>query len=554
LNFSAELRQQTINELQSTNETFDLLIIGGGINGAGVARDAASRGLKVVVVEQNDFAEGTSSRSSKLVHGGIRYLENLEFGLVFEALRERSRLFEIAPHLVHPLRFFLPVYKTDKYGMLTLGLGMWLYDALALFETPEMHHRYSASQTMEQLGILNPNGLVGSYSYSDAYMDDDRLVLETIRSAYSHGAKAVSYCKAESAQMQNGAISSVTCKDLISGNSFEIKAKHVVSTVGPWTDDLGSKLLKEWKPMMRPSKGIHLTLNRARLPINDVVVMTSADQKRIVFAIPRNDMIIVGTTDTDYTGNLNEVYSTRADVDYLLAMLGQYFPNANLSEKDVIASYAGVRPLVRDSAGSAGKTSREHTIFTDPRGVTFVAGGKYTTYRAMAEETVDKVLQLWPIENRAKYNRSKTLEPLNNKATNQSYFVCETQRLNWAAKSGLSQLVVDQLIARHFEEAEEILNKYSDRVLGMPDQQAFLVLEALHAMDTTMCFNLGDFYLRRVPVFLSWPDHGMGCVTQVTKVFAERFSWSKFEMQAQADRLQSHTDKELGWRRIISPA
>jgi glycerol-3-phosphate dehydrogenase len=549
---SAEGRERIISKCKSTNELYDLLIIGGGINGAGVARDAASRGLKVILVEQKDFAEGTSSRSSKLVHGGIRYLENLEFGLVFEALRERGRLFEIAPHLVHPLRFFLPIYKGDKYGMFILGMGMWLYDTLALFDTPEMHQRYNSKDTMQRLKILNSDGLVGSYSYFDAYMDDDRLVLETLRSANTYGAKAVSYCSAEAATMEGGVVSAVTCRDLLTNSSFQIRAKHVVSTVGPWTDEVAKSLLNVWTPIMRPSKGIHLTLRRDRLPIDDVVVMTSADQKRIVFAIPRNEMIVVGTTDTDYKGDLNSVFSTREDVDYLLAMLREYFPNAKITEQDVIASYAGVRPLVRDSSGSAGKTSREHTIFTDPRGITFVAGGKYTTYRAMAEETVDVAIQNFAIEERVKFGRTQTLLPLNKLATNESKIHCDLKKQKWASYFQVSIKLIERMIDRHLEETEAILNKYAFQIADLPDDQAFLVLEANHAIDETMCFNLKDFYLRRVPVFLAWPDHGFDSMEQVIQVFVTRFGWSQEEVKKQKSALMSHMENELGWRRIIS--
>ncbi|MCB0371328.1 MAG: FAD-dependent oxidoreductase, partial [Bdellovibrionales bacterium] len=236
---------------------------GGGITGAGVARDAASRGLKVILIEANDFASGTSSRSSKLIHGGIRYLENLEFHLVFEALSERKLLFELAPHLVHPLRFLLPLYKGQRVGMFKMGLGMWLYDCLSLFEAPQMHEHLNKFETQERIPGINNNQLSGSYEYSDAYMDDDRLVHETLRSAHQFGAHCLSYVKATGVEFKNQQkeIQFIECVDKETNHSFKIKAKHFVSTVGPWTDELAKIIVPHWNNIMRLSKGVHLTLS-----------------------------------------------------------------------------------------------------------------------------------------------------------------------------------------------------------------------------------------------------------------------------------------------------
>jgi len=216
-----------LNIEKMKNQEFDLVIIGGGINGAGIARDAVSRGMSVALVEAHDFASGTSSRSSKLIHGGIRYLENYEFKLVFEALNERTRLFEMAPHLVHPLRFMLPVYKGGRVGMALMGLGMWAYDALSLFQAPEMHEHLDVEESMDRMTALREEDLLGSYVYSDAYMDDDRLVYETLRSAHEQGAVCVSYVKASGAQFaKDGQISAITCEDQITHEKFTIKAQR----------------------------------------------------------------------------------------------------------------------------------------------------------------------------------------------------------------------------------------------------------------------------------------------------------------------------------------
>ena len=394
-NFSFDSRQKYWNDLGQSE--FVLVIIGGGINGAGVARDASSRGMKVVVVEAHDFASGSSSRSSKLIHGGIRYLENMEFKLVFEALNERTKLFQIAPHLVHPLRFMIPLYEDSRVGMFKMGLGMWLYDALSLFQAPEMHERLSADQSFERMPLLEKNHLKGSYVYSDAYTDDDRLVHETLRSAHEMGAIALNYVKAIKANFDSsGRIQSVVVQDTLTGKEKSIRAKHVVGSVGPWTDLLGEDFFPQWKKVLRPTKGIHITVSRERLPLSSAVVMAAEKSDRIVFGIPRHEMVILGTTDTDFNQNPGEVVSTAEDVKYLLGVVHQYFPGANLKAEDIMATYAGVRPLVNDGSSVEGKVSREHTIWTlEDRHMTFVAGGKYTTYRLMAQEVVDKVLKMF---------------------------------------------------------------------------------------------------------------------------------------------------------------
>lgn len=410
--FSFNERLKNINDMASCD--FDLCIIGGGITGAGTARDAASRGMKVCLIEQNDFASGTSSRSSKLIHGGIRYLENLEFGLVFEALNERHILFDIAPHLVHPLSFVLPVYKGGRVGMFKMGLGMWLYDTLALLHTPKFHERLSANGTMNKVPQLREDGLLGSYMYSDAYMDDDRLVIETLRSAHRYGGKLANYIKAGHGIFdEGGRLKALEAEDKISGKKVTIKAKHFVSTVGPWTDQFAESLF-EWKKILRPSKGIHLTLSRERLPLQEAVVMATDKDSRIIFGIPRHDMVIVGTTDTDFKESPETVHSTKDDVSYLLRIVDGYFPEAKITEGDIIASYSGVRPLVADGSSTESKTSREHVILHTQRNVTFVAGGKYTTYRRMARDIVEVVLkEEFSLEERVKYARNQTREVIN---------------------------------------------------------------------------------------------------------------------------------------------
>lgn len=522
---------------------FDLVIVGGGITGAGVARDAAQRGLKVALVESHDFASGTSSRSSKLVHGGIRYLENREFKLVFEALSERQKLFSMAPHLVHPLRFMIPLYRGGRVGMFLMGLGMWLYDALSLFQAPELHERLSAEESMQRMPSLQSKDLMGSYVYSDAYMDDDRLVHETLRSANEAGAIIANYVKAVNLKLSaSKKVHGIECRDETSGESFFVRAKHVVGAVGPWTDILGDDFLTEWKSILRPTKGIHLTFEKKRLNLSSAVVM--AAEKRIVFGIPRHEMVIVGTTDTDFKGDPENVTVTPEDVTYVLGVIDNYFPGAGIKKEDIVASYAGVRPLVQDNSESEGKTSREHTIFTTPERVTFVAGGKYTTYRLMAEQIVDEVLNFFSIEERVKLSDCSTESPLNplvtleSQASKEQYVsqILEAVNSRYAWTMNQAEVFFD----RHGAEALKIIQKFGAR--SHP-----IELEALHAIENTMCFHLVDFYSRRVPLFLAERDHGKSLLSRVSEVFGTRLGWSKNQTESEQKLLAEYMQRELSW-------
>ena len=543
MSFSFLDRDKIIQKMSESE--YDVVIIGGGITGAGVARDAASRGMKVALVEASDFASGTSSRSSKLIHGGIRYLENMEFHLVFEALSERALLFKIAPHMVHPLRFLLPLYKGSRVGMFKMGLGMWLYDALSLFRAPQLHERLSPKQSLERIPILEGKNLMGSYVYSDAYMDDDRLVIETLRSAQALGADQVSYVRATEAQFENEKIKSITCEDVLTGKKFTLKGKHFISTVGPWTDQLGERLLKKWKKILRPSKGIHITLNKDRLPLSSAMVMATEGEKRIVFGIPRHEMIIIGTTDTDFRDDPATVHSTKEDVEYLLKVIEEYFPGA-VRKEDIIASYAGVRPLVHDGSETESKTSREHTIIVDPRNITFVAGGKYTTYRKMAEQTVEMLLKLFSKNDRKKFKSNNTKIPLNPKITVESFKEAQSRLEELASRVHFPKDQVQVLLDRHGGEAFDIVSHYYNSSLN-----SIWELEAHFAIDECMCGKLKDFYLRRAPLFLAEKDHGFQLLESLSYIFQQKLGWSDEVRRSNIKEVAEHEAFELAWKKEI---
>lgn len=538
--YSARTREE--NKLKFRSEIFDIIIVGGGINGAGIARDAALRGMKVALVEASDFASGTSSRSSKLIHGGIRYLENYDFKLVFEALNERTKLFEIAPHLVHELRFMIPLYESSRVGMFKMGLGMWAYDALSLFQAPELHERLNAENSVHRMPILNHQGLKGSYVYSDAYMDDDRLVHETLRSANEAGAVCVNYMKASEIRWdERGKFQSLQVHDQISNEKIWIQGHHMISSVGPWTDELGHDLFKKWEDVLRPTKGIHLTFLKDRLPLSSAVVMAAEKSDRIVFGIPRHEMVIVGTTDTDYKGSPSGVTADASDVKYLLEIVNSYFPGAKIQKEDIVSSYAGVRPLVRDNSSSEGKTSREHSIWGDERGITFVAGGKYTTYRLMSQQVVDYALRSFEFADQVKFDKSMANQPLNYYVEPERYRQMFYQIESLATYFG-----------RSFEDVKLLVERYGGEALPILEQgqglESIWEVEALHAIRSTMCLKIIDFMTRRVPLFLADKMHGENFLQAIGRVFQEELGWNNSQLQEQIHLYEQHIKTELKWK------
>lgn len=548
MKFSFETRKQNIHRL--SKEKFDLVIVGGGITGAGIARDASSRGLKVALVEAQDFASGTSSRSSKLVHGGVRYLENFEFGLVFEALAERALLFKMAPHLVHPLRFLIPIYKNSRVGYYKMLAGMWLYDLLAMFDTPQMHESLNAEQVKERVPSINARELVGAMEYSDAYMDDDRLVLETLRDAHRMGAVMTNYTEVVSCERDGDAITALKVKDRLSEMEFTIEAEQVVSGVGPWTDIFGERIFETWKKKLRPTKGVHLIFSRKKIPVHKAIVM--AVESRIIFVIPRHEMVIVGTTDTDYPNNPRDVLTQTEDVHYLLNALNQYFPHLSVTDQDIISSYSGVRPLVNDGSDTEGKTSREHSIWSQGPNLTFVAGGKYTTYRKISEEAVDFILEKMPFSSRMAFGASDTKKALNPLVTVEEYDRVAHRIKEWSEAYQVNTKLVATLVSRHGSEAEVILKKiYNDYNMYSPNE-AMWMGEAHFAIEHTMCMNLVDFYWRRSPLFLAARDHGMKYLSTIVKVFADQLSWSSEQIEEQQDALMLAMQRELSWKSLMA--
>ncbi len=372
-------------------DDYDLLIIGGGITGVGIALDACSRGLKTALVEMNDFASGTSSRSTKLIHGGLRYLKQFDFKLVNEVGRERAIVHHLAPHLVHPDKMLLPLVKGGNYGSLLTSFGLALYDWLAGVQPKDRRRMLNKKQTSEMEPLLREDILEGAGFYAEYRTDDSRLVMSIARTALEMGADILNYTSAKELIYQNEKIIGVKVSDGIDEEEFCIRAKCIVNATGPWVDELRAQDHSIGERHLHLTKGVHLVVKRERIPIKNTVYFDNKDG-RMIFAVPRAEVVYLGTTDTNYLGDKSEPEISLEDVNYILAAVNNMFPQSNLSIDDVESSWAGLRPLIHENGKSPSELSRKDEIFVAPSGLISIAGGKLTGYRKMAERLVDLVI------------------------------------------------------------------------------------------------------------------------------------------------------------------
>ena len=389
--FSHRVQRETFYCL--VDELWDILVIGGGIVGAGIARDAALRGFRTALVEKADFASGTSSKSTRLIHGGLRYLERLEFGLVFEACRERWLLVQKAPHLVRPLPIIFPVYRSSPRPLWQVKIGMWLYHALATLRNIERPRLWrSPERVRREEALIGQEGLVGGARYYDASTDDARFTLSTIIDAHQAGAAVASYTEVTGLLKKGERVVGVQIRDRFTRAEAEIHSRVVVSAAGPWTDQVLRLGDPSAFPCLCPTKGVHIIVPRHRVPSQAAIVFISLRDDRLMFLVPWGDFSILGTTDTYHASPLEEVYATADDVAYILEAANHAFPTAKLMEEDIVSTYAGLRPLIRQgSVETPSQMSREHQIFEPLLGFVVIVGGKLTTYRSMAKELVDYV-------------------------------------------------------------------------------------------------------------------------------------------------------------------
>jgi glycerol-3-phosphate dehydrogenase len=515
---------------------WDVLVIGGGVVGAGIARDAAMRGLSVALVERGDLGAGTSSRSSRLIHGGLRYLEHGEIRLVFEALHERATLLRIAPHLVHPLAFIFPVYRGDRVPLWMLLAGLWCYDLLAGTRNVRWHRSLGKRAVLRAEPMLRERGLVGGARYWDCQADDARLTLATARSARQHGAAIATYAEVTELIRTDGRTAGAVVRDRLTGATARLQAAAVVNATGPWADELRRMEDPGITPILRLTRGSHVLVPRARLGHTEAITLTSAVDGRVMFVLPWGAWSYIGTTDTDFDGGADDVRATADDVTYLLRSANAAFPHAHLVPEDVVATWSAVRPLVQDpDATTTASVSREHTILTGNGGMLTIVGGKLTTYRRMAAQMVDHVARtLRRVQGRVPPPRARTdLEPLpGGEAAELGPFHAAATEL------GLRAETAAHLVERYGSETQAILNLVAqDRALLAPLHPGHpaIIAQVVHGVRRELARTVEDVLVRRIHLRYETADRGVAAAATTATVMGKELGWGPEEVARQAE-------------------
>ena len=504
----------------------DLLVIGGGITGAGILRDAAMRGLAVGLVDQGDFAAGTSSRSSRLIHGGLRYLEHYQWRLVFEALRERAVLLRIAPHLVRPIRFVVPAYRGDRIPRWKLAAGLGLYGLLALGGNVARPRMFGKAGVLILEPGLRVRGLRGGGLYHDAQCDDARLVIATLRSGLAHGGRAANYARVTGLVSEGGKVVGVEAHDLLTGDRATIRARAVVNATGPWVDSLRAMEEPGVPALLRPSSGAHIVVPRDRIGHTNAITFTSQVDGRVMFILPWDGLSYIGTTETDVARSPEQVTASPEEVRYLLRSANALFPQAHLGEEDVLATWAGIRPLLAGNPNvPAGAVSREHRIVRGSQGMITVAGGKLTTYRRMAAETVAVALSEFPPDTAARYREAPPTdwEPL--PGGESAVF---DPFIQTGLDLGLPPSTVERLVRRYGTETAAVYNliRENQRLLQPihPDHMA-IGAEVVQVTRRELAVRVEDVLDRRIHLTTETRDGGRAAAPAVAALMGRELGW-----------------------------
>lgn len=554
-------RAETLAALRS--EAFDLIVIGGGITGAGIARDASLRGLRVALLEKNDLASGTSSQSSKLLHGGVRYLEQWAFGLVMESIRERDALSTNAAHLARPLPFIFPIYEHDRYGPLLVNAGMWLYDAFAMFRSDRRHRMLDVKALREREPALLLDGMRAATLYYDCMTNDGRLCLETALDAVEHGARVLTRAEVTELILEpdpasnsdsNGDadehVQGVLVRDRLDPEAepFEVRGAVTVSATGPWTDALIRRFRDEDRPLLRPTKGVHIVLPADRLPVEHAVVLRSVDDQRVMFAIPWRERTIIGTTDTDDEAGPDACRATGEDVDYLLRTAAHYFPEQKLERADVISTWAGLRPLLNSEGMDPSEVSREHEIRELRPGLLAIFGGKLTTYRLMAEQLVDRT-------GLTKVRSQTTDRPLPGAAGEAMRRNPEGCAARLADERSLAADIAEHLTLSYGDRAGELLDLAAEQELApermIPDLP-FIWPEVLWAARRELALNLEDVLRRRMMVLLKDRDQGLEVAPRCAELLQAELGWTDERREAELEAYRAAVALTRAWRDEVS--
>ncbi|MGG5253137.1 glycerol-3-phosphate dehydrogenase/oxidase [Neobacillus sp. SM06] len=540
MKFSVLNRKEIIEKLQG--EIFDVLVVGGGITGAGIALDAATRGMKVALVEMQDFAAGTSSRSTKLVHGGLRYLKQFEVKMVAEVGKERAIVYENGPHVTTPEWMLLPIHKGGTFGKFSTSIGLAVYDFLAAVKKSERRSMLTTDQTLAKEPLIKKTGLKGGGYYVEYRTDDARLTIEVMKAAHEKGAVVTNYTKVvQFLYDQQRKLRGAVVEDQLTGEKFEVVAKKIVNAAGPWVDQIRDMDQSKKGKVLQLSKGVHLVIDQSRFPLKQAVYFDTPDG-RMVFAIPREGKAYVGTTDTFYNEDAATPYMTIADRSYIINAINYMFPDVKISEKDIESSWAGVRPLIYEEGKSASEISRKDEIWESASGLITIAGGKLTGYRKMAEMVTDRLAEKFSTEEGRTFPACCTKHlPISGGdvggSANYKTFVASHIALGVAA--GLTNEDAEMLANRYGSNVKtvfQLAKKFKAEALkfGLP---LSLFAQLIYAIEEEMAATPVDFFHRRTGKILFDIQTVRKWSNQVIAYMAERFCWS--------DRQKQHYSEEL---------
>jgi glycerol-3-phosphate dehydrogenase len=496
-NFSVLNRNNQLEKIRT--EIFDLTIIGGGITGAGIALEASSRGLNVCLIEKNDFASGTSNKSTKLIHGGLRYLKQFEIGLVKESGSERAILHNLAPHLVIPEKMLLPMIEGGSHGKMITSLGLMVYDFLADVDDDDKRKMLDKKKTLKKEPLLDENDVLGSGYYSEYRTDDARLTIEILKTAAQFGATIINYFEMKSFNYTDSKVDNIECVDHCTRERLTITAKHYVSATGPWVDVIRKKDVSINHKHLHLTKGVHIVFPHEKLPVKQAIYFDVADG-RMIFAIPRGRTTYVGTTDTNYSGNLDRIVTTKSDATYLLNAINHTFPTVNLNIKDIESSWAGLRPLIHEDDKDPSELSRKDEIFVSDSGLISIAGGKLTGYRKMAHRVVETVLKAMSKDEKKAIKKSTTefiplVAPTLSSSKEVKTYVKHLKKE--LAEFGIEQIYYATYLGAAFgKNADKILEKAKTFSTGSPKER-LIRAELWYAVHFEMAHSLADFFVRR---------------------------------------------------------
>ncbi|MFZ5814217.1 MAG: glycerol-3-phosphate dehydrogenase/oxidase [Bacillota bacterium] len=519
------------------NQHYDLVVIGGGITGVGVAYEAAARGARVAVLEQGDFASGTSSRSTKLIHGGIRYLKHFDFRLVREGVQERQHLIAAAPYLVHPTQFVYPVHQGDPDPFWALRIGLLLYDWFAGRSNLLRHRVFPGRTILQEEPQLRAEGLTGGALYADCLTDDARLTVEVAKAAARKGAVLVNYLPVQRFLYdQSGRVTGVEAVDRLGGGEpLAVYGRAVLNATGPWADIIRRLDDPAAPPTLRTTKGVHITVPHARLPLRRPVVMHAADG-RLMFAVPRGGFTYLGTTDTDYTGDPAAVAVDLADVTYILSATNRTFPAAQLTQADVVSAWAGLRSLAAAGDGlKPSQVSRDYRLHVSRSGLVSVAGGKLTAFQAMARSILQRLIPgLVTSELR-----------LDLPGVDRPSTAAEFEPL--VREAGLPAGAAAELWFRHGSQVPAVLARLAPAG-SLEPRARMLAAEAAHAVEDEFAVTLTDALHRRTAQLLFSPDNGLGAAEAAAEAMGARLGWSEEERAAQVQAYRDEVAAMMSWR------